>query len=90
MLSRGLLGVLAPTHQNLSRSSHLALSGDMTERTAICMVTKGTDFVLLNLRLSLNCGYVRVDRTEAEKNHWSPEIDNLTLLLEIQAHALRL
>ena len=67
----------------------MALSRETLQReTAVCVVTKGMDFVLLNLRLNLNCGYVLVNRAETEMNHLSPEIVILTLLLETLACVL--
>jgi hypothetical protein len=49
------------------------------------------DFVLLNLGLNLNCGYIlAVNRAETEMNHLSLEIFILTLLLEMLACVLRL
>lgn len=53
------------------------------------MVTKGIDFVLLNLRRNLDCSYVvLVNRAETEMNHLSPEIVILSLLLEALACVL--
>lgn len=66
------------------------LSRETVQReTAVCVVTKGTDFVLLNFRLNLDCGYVLlVNRAEAEMKHLSPEIVILTFLLETLACVL--
>lgn len=79
----------APTHQSSLRSSHLALSRETRQReAAACVVTKGAASVLLNLRLSLDWGYVLVNRAERETNHLSPGIVILTLPLETLACVL--
>lgn len=62
----------------------------LQEETAVCVVTEDIDFVLLELRLNLHCGYVLVNRAETEMNHLPPEIVSLPLLLEFLAWVLRL
>lgn len=62
----------------------------LQEEVAVCVVTEHIDFVLLNLRPNLYCGYVLVNRAEAEMNRLSPETVTLMLPLESLASVLSL